>query len=275
MVAVVADSAANLPADMARQLRIEVVPIYLNLGDEVYRDGADLAPADFYDRLIGEGRTASTSSPSPGDFLQAYRRTGQEEIVCVVVASSMSAVHHEAALAAREFDGRVEIVDSTSASMGEGFVAAEAARCAATGASVEEVAARATDVAGRITLYAMVDTFEFLRRSGRVTKLQAYAATMLEIKPVFRLRGGDVAPVARPRTRRRAIARVLEEALRDIGERPGHVAAVHAAAPEDAEAILASVVERANVVERLVVEVTPVIGAHTGPGMVGLAFYRD
>jgi len=186
MVAVVADSAANIPEPVARELRIGLVPMYLRFGDEVYRDGADLTPADFYDRLVRDRVLASTSTPSPGDFLEAYRATGDTEVVCVTVASVMSAVHQEATLGAERFDGRVEIVDSKSASMAEGFVAMEAARLASNGASLERVAARAREIAGRTTLLATVDTFEFLRRSGRVTKLQAYAATMLDIKPLFR-----------------------------------------------------------------------------------------
>src|SRR5262245_2887180 len=90
MVAVVADSAANLPGELARELRIEVVPMYLNLGDAVYRDGTELSPTDFYRRLVEDGEPATTSVPSPGDYLDAYRRAGQDEVVCVTVASSMS-----------------------------------------------------------------------------------------------------------------------------------------------------------------------------------------
>jgi DegV family protein with EDD domain len=275
MVAVVADSAANIPEPVARELRIGLVPMYLRFGDEVYRDGADLTPADFYDRLVRDRVLASTSTPSPGDFLEAYRATGDTEVVCVTVASVMSAVHQEATLGAERFDGRVEIVDSKSASMAEGFVAMEAARLASNGASLERVAARAREIAGRTTLLATVDTFEFLRRSGRVTKLQAYAATMLDIKPVFRFHGGEVSPVARPRTRSRAVRRVVDDTLAEIAGRRAHVAVIHAAASDDAASIMDRVAAGADVVERAIVAVTPVIGAHTGPGLVGTAFYCD
>jgi DegV family protein with EDD domain len=121
----------------------------------------------------------------------------------------------------------------------------------------------------------MVDTFEFLRRSGRVTKLQAYAATMLDIKPVFRFEMGAAAPVARPRTRRRALAKVVEETLAAAAGRPLHLGVVHAQAEDDANAVADRISADAVVVERLVVEVTPVIGAHTGPGLVGAAFHTD
>ncbi len=279
MVAVVTDSAANLPPELARELGIEVVPMYLQFGEIVYRDGTDLTPTDFYRRLVVDRVAASTSTPSPGDFEEAYARTGEREIVCITVASVMSAVHHQAAIAAEGFakhaGGRVEVVDSLSASMAEGFVALEAAREAARGGSLEEVAGRAREVAPRTTLLATVDTFEFLQKSGRVSKLQAFAATRLDIKPVFRFQGGEISPVARPRTRRRALERIVEDSLALIGDRPAHLAAIHAAAEEDAAILVEGISTRAKVVETVVVEVTPVIGAHVGPGLAGTAFYTD
>ena len=134
---------------------------------------------------------------------------------------------------------------------------------------------RARDVAERTTLVATVDSFEYLRRSGRVRRFQAYAATKLDIKPVFRFHGGDVAPVARPRTRKRAVGRVVEEALGTIDGRPAHVGVFHASAAAEAAEVADRVGAGADVVERFVVEATPVIGAHTGPGLLGIAFYTD
>ena len=275
MVGVVTDSAANLPEDLAVELDIRIVPLYLHFGDAVYRDGVDLTPADFYERLVQGGVAASTASPSHGDFLEAFRGCGHDELVCVTVNSSMSSSYQQAALAAEAFAGRVALVDSKSASMGEGFAVLEAARRAAGGDGLDEVEARANEVADRTRLFAMVDTFEFLRKSGRVTKLQAYAATMLVIKPGFVFRQGDVLPVARSRTRRRAVAKIVEETLREVGDRPAHLAVIHAAAEDDAREMGKLIGDQVNVVESFVVPVTPVIGAHTGPGLVGTAFYTD
>ncbi|HEY3210543.1 MAG TPA: DegV family protein [Actinomycetota bacterium] len=274
-IAIVADSAANLPNDVARELGIEVVPMYLKFGDQVYRDGRDLTPTDFYERLVRDGIVASTSTPSPGDYLEAYERTGRQDILCVTVASSMSSSYQQASLAAERFGGHVEVVDSKSAAMAEGFVAMEAARAAAKAGSLPEVAERARDVAHWTRLYATVDTFEFLRKSGRVTKLQAYAATVLDIKPVFGFKEGEVVPVSRSRTKRKALARIVEDAIGEIGDRPVHLAALHAAALGEAEDIAERISARANVVEKVVTEVTPVIGAHTGPGLVGVAFFCE
>ncbi len=275
MVAVVTDSASNIPPALAAELHIHVVPLWLRFGDAEYRDGVDLAPGRFYERLATEREAASTGTPSPADFLAAYEATGQADVVCVTVASSMSAVHHQARMAAERFAGTAVVVDSMSASMAEGFAVLEAARAARDGAAAEEVAARARHVAERSALFATVSTFEFLQRSGRVNRLQAYAATMLDINPVFSFRLGEPEAVARPRTRRRAIERVAAEAIAVVGTRPAHVAAVHAAAERDAHDLLDRVTQEADVVERHVVEVTPVIGAHTGPGLVGVATFAE
>jgi DegV family protein with EDD domain len=275
VVAIVTDSAANVPPEVARDLNIRIVPIQLRFGPDVYRDGVDLVGSDFYDRLVGEDRVASTSAPSPGDFLEAYEQAGSDEVLCVTLASAVSVAHREAELAAERFDGRVEVVDSRSATMGEGFVVIEGARAARDGSSLDEAAARARDVASRARVFGTIETFEFLRRSGRVNKLQAYAATMLDIKPVFRLREGEIGPVARPRTRTRALARIVEETLKEVGGRPVHLAAFHARAEDDAKELVRRIEAETATVETFIVDSTPAIGAHTGPGLVGVAFFCE
>src|SRR5204863_10162029 len=134
--------------------------------------------------------------------------TGSYEVVCVTVAADVSSTNQAARGAANELDRPIHIVDSLNASMAEGFVALEAARMARSGAACEDVVARATEVARGSRILATIDTFEFLKRSGRVRRAQAYAATMLNIKPVFRFRDGDAEGVARPRTRARALERI-------------------------------------------------------------------
>lgn len=275
MVAVVTDSAANLPPDVAAELGIEVVPMYLKFGEHSYLDGVDLVGDDFYDRLTRDRELATTAAPSPGDFLEAYERTGADEVVCVTVASGVSFTHQAAAMARDQWRRKTVVVDSGTASMAQGFVAMEAARAARSGAGLDDVVARARDVAQRARLFAVIDTFEFLRKSGRVTKLQAYAATRLDMKPVFRFQDGEPGPVARPRTRSRAIARVVDESLAEIAGRPVHLAGIHARARDDAVAMMERVASQADVVERYLTEFTPVMGAHTGPGVVGLAFHCD
>jgi DegV family protein with EDD domain len=271
VVSVVTDSASNLPPGLAEELHIQVVPLWLRLGDAEYRDGVDMAPGDFYQRLGADELVASTAAPSPEQFLEAFERVSDRDIVCVTVASNMSAVHRQAEVAARRFGGRATVVDSMNASMAEGFVVLAAARAAAQGASWDQVAGEALRAAAASKLFATVSTFRFLQRSGRVNRLQAYAATMLDINPVFAFSGGEPNALARPRTRRRAVARLVEEVSGAIGDRSADLAVVHAAVPEEAADLLQRLAAGASVRERYLVEVTPVIGAHTGPGLLGAA----
>jgi DegV family protein with EDD domain len=274
LVAIITDSASNLPADLASEFGITVVPLHFRLGDDVHRDG-EIVLQDFYEALVA-GVPASTSAPSVGDFLEAFRAVDEPEIVCVTVAAAVSASNQHAVVAAEQADGRsIRVVDSTNASMAEGFVALEAARLARTGAPVDEVVARAEDIAVRSRILATIDSFEFLRKSGRVRRAQAYAATMLNIKPVFRFEAGDAEPLGRPRTRSRALDRIVRETIDEAEGRPIHLATFHALSEEDAKELVRRVEAEGSVIESYVVEATPVIGAHTGPGLVGTAFFCE
>ena len=272
-VAVVTDSAASLPPGVADQLGISIVPIHLRIGDREVpeQQGAEA----FYEQLRRGKERATTATPSPGEFLEAFENARADGVVCVTIAGSVSGIHGSAAIAADQAAMEVEVVDSGSASMAQGFVAMEAARAASQGDDLGAAAAQARDVAGRCGLVAAIQTFEHLRRSGRVNRLVSYAGTMLDIKPVFRMRTGTIEAVARPRTWRRALERVLEEVRREVGDHPVHLAAVHADAEGDARDLLARAAEGAEVVEQHVAGFTPAMGAHTGPGVVGLAWFCD
>jgi DegV family protein with EDD domain len=270
---IVTDSAANLPADLAAAHRVVVVPMYLKFGEVVYLDGVDLPRGEFYARLEREDVPVSTAAPSAGDYRDAFARALEEAdaVVCVTVASFVSVSFDSARLAAAEFPGRVRVIDSQSASMGEGWAVVEAARLAATGASLDEVAARAEDVARRTQLVATIDTFEYLRRSGRVHAILAYAGTALNIKPVFAVRGGRIEQLGRPRSRARAIERLVEETRPLAARGPLHLAVVHAAVPAEAEALLERLRGELDCAETALTEFTPLMGAHTGPGVLGVA----
>jgi len=276
VVRVVTDSAANLPMDLVAELGIDVVPLHVSIGDQAFRDGVDIGMQQFYERLQESGDVATTSAPSMGEFLEAFEAIpADEDVVCVTVAADVSATNQAARAAAAELDRPIEVIDSLNASMAEGFVVLEAARMARDGATTNDVVARAREVASRSRILATIDTFEFLKRSGRVRRAQAYAATMLNIKPVFRFQDGDAVGLARPRTRGRALERIVKETLDEAKDRSVHLAAFHALSEGDAKELVRRVELEADVVESYVVEATPVIGAHTGPGLVGTAFFCD
>ncbi len=270
---IVTDSAANIPAELVFELGIHTVPMYLKFGESVYQDGIDLPRGEFYPKLEREEVPVSTAAPSAGDYREAFERAlaDADGGVCVTVASFVSVSYEAALVAANELGPSVRVVDSKSASMGEGWAAVEAARLAATGASLVDVTARAEEVVGRTQLVATINTFEYLRRSGRVHALLAYAGTALNIKPVFALRGGKIEQLGRPRSRARAIERVLEETRPLAAWGPLHCAVAHAAVPDEAEGLLDGLRNEIECAESLVTEFTPLMGAHTGPGVLGIA----
>jgi DegV family protein with EDD domain len=274
-VAVVTDSASNLPSELAESCGVRVVPMILKFGERALLDGIDIPPGQFYKALVEEDVPVSTSGPSAGDFRAAFEAglSDADAVVCVTVASFVSATYSTAVSATKDFGDRVRVVDSRSASLGEGFVALEAARAGASGADLDAVVARAEAVADRMTFVATINTFEFLRRSGRVNAVLAYAGTALHIKPVFAFRGGKIEQLGRPRTRERAIDRLVEEVRAASAQGPLHLGVAHADCEEEAEVLLERLKAEIPNVETLLSPFTPLMGAHTGPGVLGVAFF--
>lgn len=271
-VRVVTDSTADLPAHLVEELRITVVPLTVTFGDETYRDGVDLSTEQFFEHLTQSDALPTTSQPSVGVFQEAYEKLASEtkEIVSIHITSKASGTF-DAALRAREAisDGpRIEVVDSLSASMGLGFIVLAAARAARAGASLDAVADLARSMVPRIHPYVVLDTLEFLRRGGRIGRAAAFLGGMLNVKPILALRDGVVHPIARVRTRKKAVDRMLDLAMGhpDIAE----VAVLHGTTPEDAEELARRVSERQPEVPVHVGFIGPVIGVHGGPGILGI-----
>ncbi len=279
-VVVVTDSAAALPRDLAQRYSIHVVPLLLHWDGRAYRDGIDIAAEEVYRRLRDSPSLPTTSAPSVGDFVQTYTRWAQEGvegIVSVHIASTLSATYQEAKVAAQVVEDAVtvRVVDSGTAAMGLGFAALAAARAALHGAGLDEVARGAKEVARRTRVLAMLDTLEYIYRSGRVPRIASLVGAVLDLKPVVCIRDGEVDVIAKPRTRRKAVEFMLGEMERETEGRPVHVAVMHADAPAAAEQVRREVAERFRCVELYVTEFTPVMGSAAGPGLVGLAFYDE
>lgn len=280
--AIITDSTACIPPDLARRYAIDIVPVNLIVGGRTYRDGLD-DTTDFY-RMLREPRSQpTTAAPSPGAYLERMRAAaakGADAVVCLTVSAQFSAMYDSAKAAARlaaeELPGiDVRVVDSRNAAMAQGFMVVEAARTAASGASPDQVIERALALADRVGLLVVIDTLEYLARSGRVPRVAAWASQILQLKPIVQFRAGDIKLVARARTRPRAVERLLaafQERAQPDG--PLHVCVHHTNAPADAETLRRRVAEELAPAELFVSEFTQVMGAHTGPGLVGLAFYR-
>jgi DegV family protein with EDD domain len=281
-VAVVVDSSSSLPRDLLDRWDIRVVSHELVLGDRTFRDGVDIRPDEFYRLLQNGSGTPTTSSPGPAGFLEAFRSAGGAagSTVCITLASDFSATYSSACLAARtasqEMPGSViRVIDSRTAAGAEGLIALEAARAADAGADLEGVLSVVHDLIPRVNLLAFLDTLDYLRRSGRVPRVAALAGSLLGIRPLTELRLGEARMLERPRSRGRAMERLVAVMGGRVGERPVHVIVMHAQASNDADDLSRRVQDRFDCREVFVSEFTPVMGAHLGPGLLGLAFYSD
>ncbi len=275
-IAVVTDSSATVPQDLAQELDIHVVPLWLNLNGQAFQDGVDMTPGEVYQWLRVSKNIPTTSSPSLGDFVRLYATLERESagIVSVHLSPSLSATHSTAVAASHLVDGvPIRVINCHTAAMGQGFVALEAARAAAAGAGLEAVVARATEVASKMNLFATIGTLEYLYRGGRIGGAATLLGTMLQIKPVLYLGNGHVDVFAKPRTKRRAITLMLQQMAELADGQPLHVGILHAGVPEEAEALRQRIEDQFNCAELYVTPLTPVMGAHTGPGVLGVAFY--
>jgi len=277
-VAVVTDSTATLPKDLVQELNIHVVPVLLLFGGRVLRDGIDLSPGEVYRWLRNSQDIPTTSVPSIGDFLRVYAAAGREAagVLSIHMSPDLSATFNTAVMASRLLDGvPIHVMNCHTAAIGQGFVVLEAARAAVSGAGLEEVIARAEEVAARMNLLFIIGTLEYLHRGGRIGGAARLLGTMLQINPVLYLEEGRVEIFARPRTKARAIRLMLQAMTDRVGCRPIRAAILHADVLEEAEALRQRVAEQFDCLELYVTEFTPVMGAHTGPGVLGVAFYAD
>ena len=278
-VAIVTDSAANLPSEIADRYQIFVVPVLLYINGREYRDGVDVTPSDAYRymRASANGRLPKTASPTVGEFFRVYTMAAQvaDEIVSIHLSANLSAII-QGAHAARELVGaRVHVVDSHTAAMGCGFVALEAARLALSGVDVDAVIQRADYVAGRVRVLAMLERLDYLHRGGHVPAVAALAGSALKLCPILTIAEDHARVVELPRTPTRALKRIKSLLQRDLADQPAHIAVMHADAPAEAEQLHAYIVEHIPCKESFITEFTPVMGTHTGPGLLGAAYYAD
>jgi DegV family protein with EDD domain len=278
-IAVVTDSASSLPLEIAAAHSIAIVPIYLHWGSETYRDGVDITPEEVYRRLEEYKQIPRTAAPSVGDFLRVYMALSEEVegIVSIHLPEKLSGVVKSARIAAELVKEviPVEVIDTGTAAMAAGFVALAAARVAEQGmdmVSIREVAGR---VSSKATVLAMLDTLEYLQRGGRIGKAAALLGIALKIRPILYVNDHVVDVMARPRTFSQGIKAMVAEMERRVGDHPVHVAILHANALDRAHDLRDLVEERFHCIEVFTCPFTPVMGAHTGPGVVGLAFYAE
>ncbi|MCF6507636.1 DegV family protein [Blastococcus sp. MG754426] len=274
-VAVLTDSTAYLPRALAAELGIRVVPLYVVLAGRSGREGEDISSEDVARALSARGQRVSTSRPTPGDFVAAYRAAldaGADRLVSVHLSAELSGTWDAARVAASQVGEHiVSVVDSRSAAMGTGFAVLEAARAAAAGADGDTVQRIAVDAAARTRTLFVVDTLEHLRRGGRIGSAAAVLGSALAVKPVLHVVDGRVVPLEKVRTSTRALARLVQHVVEHAGEREVSLAVHHLAAAERADRLVTELRARVPRLRDLhVSELGAAIGAHVGPGAVGV-----
>ncbi|HEY2703470.1 MAG TPA: DegV family protein [Candidatus Dormibacteraeota bacterium] len=273
--ALVVDSGAVIPAMPAQG--VHVVPLRIVFGDRAFHDGVDMTSEEFYARLAG-GETPTTSTPSPGEYLEAFRAAEADHVVCLTIPASLSAMHDSASLAARLLADEqrgcsVEVIDTGNAAAGHGLVARAAALLCAAGASSEAVRERVLQAGREVRMYGTLSTLQHLARSGRVPSIAAGISDLIGVRPIFELRDGQARRAALVRGQRMMLRTFQRLALEQHGEStaPVWLLVVHAAAAE-AAALLRDALHQVLPVGRSeVASLTPVMGAYTGPGMTGFA----
>jgi DegV family protein with EDD domain len=275
----VTDSTAYIPEEALDGLSMPVIPLWLIWGDERFRDGVDIDPPTFYRRLRESKTFPTTSQPSAGEFVDFFRQAGAgaDAIVGAFISSKLSGTVPNAQAARAQLpELTIRIVDSLSASMGLGFVALAAARAAAAGQSLDEVVAAAEDMRDRTHLLFAVDTLEYLHRGGRIGGAKRLLGTALNIKPLLYLEEGGIEPLAQVRTKRKAVAQMLDTAEEWLGgRRMAEAAVLHVDNPKEGESVIEQVRDRFGISTVYRTTVSPVIGAHVGPGTVGMSFYAE
>ena len=271
-IRVVTDSACDLSAELAAEHGVTIVPLSIRFGTEEFVDGSTLSTDDFWARCAASPVLPETSAPSPGAFQEAFLAAadeGYEGVLSISLSSGVSATYQAALAAANAVADRIPVrtIDSRLLTMGQGLIALDVADLAALGATLDELAARAVQLIPRTSVFGVVDTLEHLEKGGRIGGARALLGSLLSIKPVVALVDGVVAEESKQRTRARSL-RYLADKARDSASL-SRLAVCNGAAT-DIDSFLGMIEDVRSEHPRVVVDLGPVVGTHTGPGTIGL-----
>lgn len=273
-IQIMTDTDSSLPFDLAEQHGILQVPIMIQFGEESFRDGYDIDSRAVFERIDREKRLPQTAAPAPGQFAQAFEHAfaqGAEEILCLNISAEMSATYAAARQAAELFpDRKIEVVDTRTLSMGQGYMALAAAQAAANGASLQEAKAAAEEIRERTFLFGSLATLKYIAMSGRVSSLTAGMASLLDIKPILTLRNDKLELLERVRAQKKSWARMVELCAERAGGKPLEKLSIlhvnNPAGAQEVETMLRAALRCPSEITRA--EVLPGLSIHTGAGTV-------
>jgi DegV family protein with EDD domain len=277
-IAIVTDSTSFLPAELIKKHNITVAPQILIWGEQEFRDGVDIQPSEFYTRLKTAKTLPSSSQVSPATMQATFQNLVEQgfEVLGIFISSKLSGTV-QSALQGKKMMGavgeKITIMDSFATSMSLGLIVLAAARAAEGGANLSDCLAVAEKTRMNSGIFFAVDTLEFLHRGGRIGGAQRFIGSALNLKPLLALKEGKVEGVEKIRTKSKAHDRMLALVSEQVnGKANIRLATLHANADVDARTLLDRAAQQLNPIETIFTEVSPVVGAHTGPGTVGLAF---
>jgi DegV family protein with EDD domain len=277
-IAIITDTDSSLPGELAQKYGIVQVPIIIQFGDESFRDVYEINNEIVFTRIDKEGKLPTTAAPSPGQFVEAFKQafdSGAESVLCLNISSEMSATYASARQAAEMLTGkRIEVMDTRSLAMGQGYMAIAAAEVVAKGGSIEEAIAAAEDVRDRSYLFGALTTLKYIAMSGRVSALAAGMAGLLDIKPILSPKNGKLELLEKIRTQSKSWNRTIELVIeRAAGRKIEKMSILNVKCPEAAQQfetlIRAAVPCPAEITQA---DVNPGLSTHTGAGMVAVAF---
>ncbi|MDK2810026.1 MAG: fatty acid kinase fatty acid binding subunit [Petroclostridium sp.] len=278
-IKIITDSTADIPKNLAEELNITVVPLTVHFGEESYKDWYDLTSTEFFEKLKNSDVMPTTSQISPAAFEEVFRKELQENdsIICVTLSSKASGTYQSAVIAKNSIeDADIEVIDSMLLSYGYGMVVVEAAKMAKEGKSKQEIIGRVNYLLERIDTYFIVDTLEYLKKGGRINLAAAVIGNILNIKPVLGIKDGLVVPVDKIRGSKNIIPKMVE-LIKSKGYNMSNqvVGLAHGAIPDRLEELKEAIENEFHPKGFVISEVGSVIGAHSGPGVIGAFFIRD
>ncbi len=277
-IAIITDTDSSLPLELAMKYKILQVPILIQFGNESFRDAFDINNSTLFTRIDREGKLPTTAAPSPGQFADTFKAafdSGADSVLCFNISSEMSATFASARQAASMFTGkRIEVVDTYSLAMGQGYMILAAADAVAKGASIDEAIRAAEDVRSRTYIFGALSTLKYIAMSGRVSQLAASMAGFLDIKPVLTLQNGKLELLEKIRTQGKSWNRAVELSVeKAAGRKIEKMAVLNVNAPDAArqfESLLRAALPCPD--EIIITELTPGLSVHTGSGMVAVVF---
>ena len=276
-IALVTDSTANMPRALVEKYKVHVIPVRIQWDDETLVDGVDITSTEFYERLVASKSIPTTSQPSAGDFMALFDALAKEHdgIMAPLISSGVSGTVNSAELALQTFTAApVEMMDTHLAAGAAGLVVEAAAEAIAAGKDLKAVRAAADAVRAKTKVYFVVDTLKYLHKGGRIGGASRYMGTALDIKPILYLNDeGKIDALEKVRTKKKAVARIIELAAEHVGGKKARAVVLHAMAPEEAERVVAQVRQMIDCEKVDIYEIGAAVGVHVGPGAIGLCVH--